>query len=468
MGKNKDISTIQDIFTNNRLGWNTNLPYPKNRYPLGMNSTELLIYSPDLYTMYRTEGDDRDNFPDYDEVVQYGFLASEMAMPDWYPFLGDLDPNPYGVFPKNRIKGKKLNLQDVKAKESGYNGQPFMAMDFSPETRKVMMSGVGNFENVFTELNFTEAQSVSALTESSSIPRTSSVPRVIPKVDLSSALATPTMSIPRTSSLGSSTTSSPRGATLSTSSTSSTTSSGCGSGTSTGISSGDSSRCYVKPTVQEMGLINLAPIDNQISQIVSSTTTLAECTQKCQQAFPVNSSNWIANRKKCVEKCYSTKPVVSNPSTGIATSVVDSSTTSSTTSSAQEQVIQGGALPSMGGGMPMGGGGGSASSEQGGGAEGSQENSSGIKKATTTEIVEERNYKPMLFLLLIGAIVGYYVARKYGKNTRNYSVVGALTGAVIGYVYSNGLPFGNDDNKVQGATDKKESSFCGPCMAALV
>jgi hypothetical protein len=37
--------------------------------------------------MYRTEGDDRDNFPDYDNAVQYGILASQMVMPDYYPFL---------------------------------------------------------------------------------------------------------------------------------------------------------------------------------------------------------------------------------------------------------------------------------------------------------------------------------------------------------------------------------------------
>lgn len=403
MANKKDVAVFQDIFTNNRLGWNTGIPFPKNRYPLGMDSTQLLIYSPDLYAMYRTDGEDRDNFPDYDEAVQYGFLASQVAMPDYYPFLGDLEPNPYGVFPQHK-SNKKLNLQEVKAKESDYNGQAFMAMTFSPETRKIMMSGVGNFEDVFTELNYVQ-----------------------------SLRGTPT-----------------RGTTL--------TSSNCPQGTSPGTGA-DSSRCMPsRPST--LPIYNLAPIDSQISQIVATTNTLAACTQKCQQAFAVNTPNWIANRKRCVEKCYATKPVTSRPSTGVSSGVSDNVTTnpppSPEPSTPPEEIIQGGNLPPVGGGgSPIGGGGGGAAPSE----EPKSDAPAEETKQETAKTKSGMDYMPMIFLGILGLVAGYYVAKKYSKDINTYSVIGFVTGALIGYVYANGLNFGKDE---------QESGFCAPCMAAMI
>ena len=431
MANKKDVAVFQDIFTNNRLGWNTGLPFPKNRYPLGMDSTQLMIYSPDLYAMYRTEGDDRDNFPDYDNAVQYGILASQMVMPDYYPFLGDLEPNPYGVFPEHKSK-KKLNLQEVKAKESDYNGQAYMAMDFSPTTRKVMMSGVGNFEDVFTELNYVERTMPN---EVFSTPIKSNKPPVKGK--------TPS-----------------RGGAISGASA------GCPQGTTSSApsGSGESARCVSRPSV--LPIYDLKPIDNTISQIISSTTTLSACSQKCQQAFPVNSPNWTANRKRCIEKCYATKPVTVTQPSDVSTGTTDQTgTTTPTPTTPPEEIIPGGNLPPVSGGGSMGGGGGSAPSEE----------TQAEKKAGETpqeEIAKTKgktDYMPMIFLGILGLAIGYYVAKKYSKNINTYSVIGFVTGALIGYVYANGLDFGGSTTPTETAKETtKESSFCAPCMAAMI
>lgn len=114
------------------------------KYPIGMTDLDLLVYSPTMYDLYRTNGGMGsgmvDRFP-YDPITQYGNLSSSVATG-----LGSSDL--WFSLMNHRYPYRKYPFTSVENMESGYNQpQKQLSMGIAEQT------GTGYFNSLNEESN---------------------------------------------------------------------------------------------------------------------------------------------------------------------------------------------------------------------------------------------------------------------------------------------------------------------------
>ena len=116
-------------------------------YPIGMTDVDLLLFSPTVYDLYRTNGGMGSGMVDYfayDPITQYGNLSSNVALAGgssdlWFSLMNHRYP--YRKYPFNSVENM----------ESNYNNPKQLPMSGIEE-----MTGTGFFRSLNQESNFNQ------------------------------------------------------------------------------------------------------------------------------------------------------------------------------------------------------------------------------------------------------------------------------------------------------------------------
>jgi hypothetical protein len=142
------------------------------KYPIGMTDLDLLVYSPTMYDLYRTNGGMGSGMVDrfsYDPITQYGNLSSSVANG-----LGSSDL--WFSLMNHRYPYRKYPFTSVENMESGYNQpQKQLSMGIAEQT------GTGYFTSLNDESNMVAATSGKTTpTKGGQMVNTSSGPIMLP------------------------------------------------------------------------------------------------------------------------------------------------------------------------------------------------------------------------------------------------------------------------------------------------
>lgn len=148
-------------------------------YPIGMTDVDLLLFSPTVYDLYRTNGGMGSGMVDYfayDPITQYGNLSSNVALAGgssdlWFALMN------------HRYPYRKYPFTSVENMESNYNTQKQIQMSGIEE-----MTGTGFFRSLNQESNFNQVV-ISAgkggatsptMIPTTTLPPTSTTPKTCP------------------------------------------------------------------------------------------------------------------------------------------------------------------------------------------------------------------------------------------------------------------------------------------------
>ena len=419
---------------------------PNNRnivghYPLGMSEEELLLYDPNLYALWRTDGFDKEMFQS-DDSGKYGVLSNNMIFSQawYYPQLAAVaqtrmnriyGPDTWNTFNHTNAKrfgeagyfGETTSNYNNSNMENNFDASASAAeRHVAREIYSQLMYGMPLPKNAIARRN--GSSNYNGYEES---PLTKSLISGTTNLTTATKPTTTTIAAQETTSSGS--ISIPTSVSPTSTSTSTSTSSGTG-----GISIPTS----VSPTSTSSGTTS-GGVSTSPTTTSSSTTTTTSAPRSVGTATTYTSLNTSLGGTTTVVSSAGSIP---RPLPG--TSVVATTTPSGTT--VVENVGTGTTTISpapMGGPMPMGGGGGGGmeplpdgAGAKEAGAEGAGAEGAGGGGAKGEEMVCKLNYMPILIGGLILGGAGYFYAKNKKMDIKKPLVLMTLMGAVLGYLYS--------------------------------
>lgn len=398
--------------------------------PLGMSETDLLLYSPEIYAIYRNwdgQWDNKDGFR-YDPVVSAGNLANDYVLAKglaWVNYLTPesqamLNPGDGLVSPVQTYDNYENNppIEKYLTHEVSFNGRKRSRRDESSysdwllkiETAKLGdgMGFVGDFNNYFDESNAIGPSKgglqIMPIDIGSPTPTgigsgtidTGTV-TVVPKyrcIPVAPYCVRDDVNGNRTSCAACPT--------------------NIGVGVSTGVGGAEGGGGTPSPctfTYTEWGPCQMG--DKQMRSVIGSS--------------PANCVGTPITQQYCQYVQGGPSPTGGGIGTGTGTG----------------EPAGGGATGGEsgdGGGIMLGGGGGAIGGGGGGGEAPTEEKkvvgpSIEIPKDTTAEECK-LNYINIVVGGAIGAAAGYYIAQRKNKDEKQYALIGAIIGALLGYIYS--------------------------------
>lgn len=147
------------------------------KYPIGMTDLDLLVYSPTMYDLYRTNGGMGsgmvDRFP-YDPITQYGNLSSSVANG-----LGSSDL--WFSLMNHRYPYRKYPFTSVENMESGYNQQQKqLPMGIAEKTGTGFFTSLNEESNLIALTGTVGTKGGTTMIPTTTLPPTTTQPKTCP------------------------------------------------------------------------------------------------------------------------------------------------------------------------------------------------------------------------------------------------------------------------------------------------